>query len=85
MRREQLVGRILDDERLTDGLDSDAASLLIAWLVRGAETIADQSADDAEALRRVELLCRRGHEIARQSVGDTTVLTRLLDREPFPA
>lgn len=84
MRVEQLVGRILDDERLTDGLDEAAAALLVEWLVRGAETIAIQAGKDAEAKRRVEALCRRGREIARQSANDAAQLRRLLEEEPLP-
>jgi hypothetical protein len=62
---ELLVGRILDDEGLTSGLNDPEARMLIEWLVDWAECISVQEVDADQAARRVELLCRRARMIRR--------------------
>jgi hypothetical protein len=64
MLMDRLVSRILDDESLTEGLDSEGAALFVDWLLRQAERIATEAPSEAEAVRRVEVLCRQGRDLA---------------------
>jgi len=65
VQAESLVGRVLDDEALTVGLEDPEARLLIEWLVEQTEHIARQAASLEEARQQVEQLCRYGRILRR--------------------
>jgi hypothetical protein len=63
MQAEMLVGRILDDEGITSGLEDPEARLLVEWLVNRAEEIAASATSEKEAWGQVEQLCKRARAI----------------------
>lgn len=65
MDAEMLVGRVLDDEALTDGLFDPEAKQLIEWMVSQVEAICQRTENAAAASTCVESLCRRARGIRR--------------------
>jgi len=64
MDAERLVGRILDDESLTDGLQDPEARVLVEWLVEKAEQLAAED-DEIRARSELEKLCRLARVVRR--------------------
>ncbi|HEY7329471.1 MAG TPA: hypothetical protein VH592_17665 [Gemmataceae bacterium] len=58
-----LLHNILSDEHLTRGLGDAEARILVEWLVDQTEDLMKQ-ANDNEAAREVNWLCRRGRALA---------------------
>src|SRR5262245_32281795 len=54
-----LLDRVLEDEGLTAGLDEPEASLVVRTLGDRVRAIAAATADESDARRQVEALCRR--------------------------
>jgi hypothetical protein len=88
MRAEPLVSRILDDDKLTNGLDDPEARVLVEWLVRRAEEIARTAESAAVAHERLETLCKRVRAIRRfvslwYHTGDRGAALQLVGAERF--
>jgi len=62
---ELLVGRVLDDEGLTAGLNDPEARVLVEWLVEEVEKIGAAESDDEQAAQKVEQLCQRARLIRK--------------------
>jgi hypothetical protein len=58
------LDRLLDDEGITAGLNEPEAMLLVRELSNRVRAIAAATNDAATAKRDVDLLCRRGRQIA---------------------
>jgi hypothetical protein len=56
---------ILDNDRLTRGLDDPEARLLIEWLVGRAETLHAKATSEEHAAAELRRLCARARAIAR--------------------
>jgi hypothetical protein len=65
MEVEPLVNRVLDDEQITSGLDEEAATFLMQWLVRNVEEIAARNDSQSQAVEEVERLCRNARAAVR--------------------
>jgi hypothetical protein len=88
MRMDRLVSRILDDEGLVAGLNSEGAALFVDWLLRQAEQIAAQAPSEAEAKRRIDVLCRNGRDLAQRVTTDgeeEDVLRRIMEQQGLNA
>jgi hypothetical protein len=59
-----LIDRILDDEGITADLDEDEAMALLRALSERVRELAGATEDAAAARREVDLLARRGRQIA---------------------
>jgi hypothetical protein len=89
MDSEQLVGRILDDESLTDGLEDPEARVLIEWLVAKAERLAAESKSDNQAKAELEKLCKQARVVRRFVIlwcqqGNPGAATQLAAVEKLP-
>lgn len=62
MATRLLLDPILQNDRLTAGLDDAEARVLIEWLVERVETFAS---DEVGVVEKIEKLCRRARAIAR--------------------
>jgi hypothetical protein len=65
MSLRSLLTPILDDERLTRGLDDAEARMLIEWLTAQVETQYEQSPNERRIHAEVTCLCRRARAIGR--------------------
>ncbi len=65
MSMRSLLTPILDNDRITRGLDDAEARILIEWLVERTEHEFATARDGRRAEREVEQLCRRARGIAR--------------------
>ncbi|GIW78208.1 MAG: hypothetical protein KatS3mg105_0015 [Gemmatales bacterium] len=65
MDAELLVNRVLDDERLTEGLDEEEAQRLVNWLVQEAENIAAECKSQEEGWKRLDARCRQARAVSR--------------------
>ena len=65
MSMRSLLMPILDNERVTAGLDDAEARLLIEWLVERTEALHAKIPNEASVRTEVQRLCRRARGIAR--------------------
>lgn len=65
MPLREILALILDNDRLTRGLDDAEARMLIEWLIQRAELQYAQEPSEQRAVAEVQDLCRRGRSIAR--------------------
>lgn len=65
MSKREILGLILDNERLTRGLDDAEARILIEWLVERAEAQHAQFPGEQHATAEIARLCRRARAIGR--------------------
>jgi hypothetical protein len=70
MDAEMLVGRILEDEGLVEGLDEEAATVLVEWMVQQAEEIAARNDKQERAMAEVETLCKDVRDKVRRVTPD---------------
>lgn len=62
---ERLVGRILDDERLTSNLEGDEGPILIEALITEVGAIASKTPSEDDARRAVDALCKKAAMIGK--------------------